>query len=158
MTCPLGPGLKRRRILELDLAQPLRLELLLRQRHAPVEHLRVALDAAALEVEAPDAVEGYARALGFGPRGVEREAVAGVADVAHRNRIEELPKARDDNRGQTPSTAGSAVSEAIVCRGAPPVATWAAAWMRRCWGLSTMMLVQPRAFGTMKSLAGLSPT
>src|SRR5947208_463461 len=91
MTCPLGPGLQRRRILELDLAQPLRLELLLRQRHAPVEYLRVALDAAALEVEAADAVEGRARALGFDPRGVEREAVAGVADVAHRNRIEELP-------------------------------------------------------------------
>src|SRR6187397_1801270 len=91
MPRPFGPRLEGRRILEPDLAQPLRLERLLRQRHAAVEHLRVALDASALEVEAADAVEGDARALGFGARRLEREAIAGIADIAGHDGIEELP-------------------------------------------------------------------
>src|SRR5262245_65839862 len=91
MRLPFGPCFERAGIPEADLAQALGLELLLRQRHAAVEYLRVAPDAVPFQVEAADAVEDDARALRLGPPGVEGEAIAGVADGAGADRIEELP-------------------------------------------------------------------
>src|SRR5581483_5958654 len=91
MRRPFGAGLERGGVLERDLAQPLRLERLLGQRHASVEHLRVAADAPALEIEPADAVEADAGTLGLRPGRLETEAIAGIADAAADRRIEELP-------------------------------------------------------------------
>src|SRR5262249_30656127 len=61
------------------------------ERHATVEYLRVAPDAIAVEIEAADAVEHHARAVGLGALAVEREAVARIADVAYAHGMVELP-------------------------------------------------------------------
>src|SRR5262245_30917965 len=91
MPLPLRLHPQTARILQADLAQALGLELLLGQRHAPVEHLRVAVNMTVLQIEPSNAVENHTRALRFGSLGVETEAVAGIADAARLDRIEELP-------------------------------------------------------------------
>src|SRR5262249_9727148 len=91
MLRPLRARFERGGILQGDLAKPLGLELLLRQRHAALEHLRVALDASALEIKPTDAVEGHACAAGLGSLGCEAEAITGVTGVAAERGGEELP-------------------------------------------------------------------
>ena len=89
--CPLRTRLKFASVLQADLAQPLGLELLLRQGHAAVEHLRIAADTAALEIEPTDAVESHARTIGLGTLGLEAEAITCIPGVAAERGIEELP-------------------------------------------------------------------
>ena len=69
MPGPLGTVLECVCVFERDFHQPLGLEGLLRERHAAVKHLRIPLDAVALEVEPADAIEGHARAFGLRTRG-----------------------------------------------------------------------------------------
>src|SRR5262245_56382520 len=91
MPRPLRARLERDGILERDLAQPLGRELLLRQGHAAVKHLRVAADASALKIEPTNAVERHAPTLGLGTRRLEAEAITCITGKAAERRIEELP-------------------------------------------------------------------
>src|SRR5262245_47670351 len=90
MPLPLRPGLEPRGVALRDLAYALRRVCLLRQRHASVEHLRIAADPIAFEVEAADAVEEHAGTLGVGMRGGIAEPVAGIADIAGADGVVEL--------------------------------------------------------------------
>ena len=69
MSLPLGARLQASRVFLADAAQTFRLELLLGERHAAIEHLGIAADAGALQVEAADAVEHHTGTLGLGPLG-----------------------------------------------------------------------------------------
>src|SRR5262245_20217885 len=82
MPHPLRARLERDGILERDLAQPLGLELLLRQGHAAVKHLRVAADASALKIEPTNAIECHAPTLGLRTRRLEAEAITCITGMA----------------------------------------------------------------------------
>src|SRR5262245_66173479 len=91
MRRPFRPAFQRACVFERDFAQAFGLEGLLRQGHAAVEDLRVALDAVSVEVEAANAVEGDACPFGFRTGRRKTEAIAGIADLAADHGIVELP-------------------------------------------------------------------
>src|SRR4051812_5932389 len=86
-----GSGVLPRRQLEQHLLDPLGREILLGERHAAVEGLRIAGDQAVLEPEERNALEYDRFAFGAGhARGIA-EAVSRIARAGVAHRVEEVP-------------------------------------------------------------------